>query len=42
MTGIAKTPEPPYYAVIFASERTFSSPRSTAQRENRMVSKVFA
>ncbi|MEH7293552.1 antibiotic biosynthesis monooxygenase, partial [Priestia megaterium] len=22
MTGIVKTPEPPYYAVIFASERT--------------------
>ncbi|MGE7713310.1 antibiotic biosynthesis monooxygenase family protein [Priestia megaterium] len=22
MAGIAKTPEPPYYAVIFASERT--------------------
>ncbi|WP_191557759.1 antibiotic biosynthesis monooxygenase family protein [Metabacillus idriensis] len=22
MNGIAKTPEPPYYAVIFASERT--------------------
>ncbi|MEH7501056.1 antibiotic biosynthesis monooxygenase [Neobacillus drentensis] len=22
MTGIAKTPEPPYYAVIFASQRT--------------------
>ncbi|WP_040203476.1 antibiotic biosynthesis monooxygenase family protein [Neobacillus jeddahensis] len=22
MSGIAKTPEPPYYAVIFASERT--------------------
>ncbi|MGG4489967.1 antibiotic biosynthesis monooxygenase family protein [Metabacillus idriensis] len=24
MSGIAKTPEPPYYAVIFASERTES------------------
>jgi heme-degrading monooxygenase HmoA len=22
MTGIAKTPEPPYYAVIFSSQRT--------------------
>lgn len=22
MTGIAKTPEPPYFAVIFSSQRT--------------------
>lgn len=36
MGGIAKTPEPPYYAVIFASQRT-QGDRGYAKMAEKMV-----
>ncbi|MDQ6597608.1 antibiotic biosynthesis monooxygenase [Bacillus salipaludis] len=36
MSGIAKTPEPPYYAVIFASERT-DGDKGYAKMADKMV-----
>ncbi|MCM2534084.1 antibiotic biosynthesis monooxygenase [Neobacillus pocheonensis] len=36
MNGIAKTPEPPYYAVIFASQRT-DSDRGYGIMSDKMV-----
>lgn len=36
MSGIAKTPEPPYYAVIFASQRT-DGDRGYGKMADKMV-----
>lgn len=36
MSGIAKTPEPPYYAVIFASQRTEGN-RGYGKMADKMV-----
>ncbi|MBS4215066.1 MULTISPECIES: antibiotic biosynthesis monooxygenase family protein [Neobacillus] len=36
MSGIAKTPEPPYYAVIFASQRT-EGDRGYGKMADKMV-----
>lgn len=36
MSGIVKTPEPPYYAVIFSSERT-EEDRGYGQMSDKMV-----
>ncbi|MED1470684.1 antibiotic biosynthesis monooxygenase [Bacillus salipaludis] len=36
MSGIAKTPEPPYYAVIFTSERT-DGDKGYAKMADKMV-----
>ncbi|RND01207.1 antibiotic biosynthesis monooxygenase family protein [Lysinibacillus halotolerans] len=36
MSGIAKTPEPPYYAVIFASQRT-NGDRGYGKMADKMV-----
>lgn len=37
MSGIAKTPEPPYYAVIFTSQRTEADPEGYEAMAERMV-----
>lgn len=36
-TGLARTPEPPYYAVIFTSLRNSSDPEGYAAMAQRMV-----
>jgi len=36
-TGLARTPEPPYYAVIFTSLRNASDPEGYAAMAQRMV-----
>ena len=36
-TGLASTPQPPYYAVIFSSQRTEADPGGYAEAADRML-----